>query len=313
MADKLVVLMATYNGEKYLQEQIDSIMNQNFKNLFLVIRDDGSSDNTISIIKKNIKRYASRITLIENHGYKHGAKNNFFELSKYALDNKYDYFMFSDQDDVWKANKVDICLEKIKKSKDQNRPRMVHTDLEVVDSQLHTLANSFSQYSALNASIKDINHLLIQNNVTGCTILGNRALLKMALRVNNIDNVVMHDWWFSLVCSLFGEIIYLPESTILYRQHGNNVVGAKGMNIKGIIAKAQNLSLARQSLLDTIKQSELLYSTYRNSNDAALKLQLVKDYSLIKNLNKVQRVIFLLKSRILKQNKASCIGELILI
>lgn len=110
MEDKIAILMASYNGERYIKEQIESIINQDFSNWHLFISDDGSTDNTLSLEKSYQKKFPQKITVIENKTNKHGSKYNFFNLVNIVLSEKYNYFMFSDQDDVWKKIKYQIPL-----------------------------------------------------------------------------------------------------------------------------------------------------------------------------------------------------------
>lgn len=105
------ILMATYNGEKYISEQLESIIGQDFKDWKLFIRDDGSKDNTIHIIDNYMKKFPDKIELIDNYNRNLGVKLNFGELMKRS---KNQYCMFSDQDDVWLPNKISITLNKMK-------------------------------------------------------------------------------------------------------------------------------------------------------------------------------------------------------
>ena len=110
----LAILMATYNGEEFIREQINSILNQTYKNWKLIIHDDGSTDNTVDIIKEYTKKYPNKIILIEDNIKCNGAKENFSHLIKIAYKNfNFDYILFSDQDDIWLPNKIEVSLSKI--------------------------------------------------------------------------------------------------------------------------------------------------------------------------------------------------------
>ena len=217
---KVDILMATYNGENYLREQIDSILNQTYKNINLLISDDCSNDDTVNILKEYEKK-DSRVTVYFNNKNIGSNKNFEFLLSKISSD----YYMFSDQDDVWNSNKVEICINEILK----NKADLVFTDLEVVDKDLKTLNKSFNKKKKLIRKIKKYNDYRLEylyNCVTGCTILAKSSILIDILPFpENKD--ILHDYWIALISSMTGKVCYIDETTIKYRQHGNNQVGTK--------------------------------------------------------------------------------------
>lgn len=218
------ILMATYNGEKFLNEQIDSIINQSFKDWKLYIRDDGSNDNTKVILNSYAEKYKDKIIIINDDKGNLRSKLCFNELLKYSNS---EYIMFSDQDDVWIENKIEVMLKKIKEAEVVDGkiiPCVVHSDLKVVNSKLETINPSLWNYEKINPKKNSFNRLLMKNTITGCTIIMNKSLKNL---VGDIPiNANMHDHWIALVASAFGKIEILPEPTILYRQHDNNVVGA---------------------------------------------------------------------------------------
>ena len=137
------ILMATYNGERYISEQIESILNQTYKNWKLYIRDDGSKDNTISIIRDFEKQYPNKIILVKDKKNGLGAKCNFAELMKYS---KQEYCMFSDQDDIWIDNKIEKTLEKMKQAEkkySKKTKNFEHTELKVIDVELKDINDSY--------------------------------------------------------------------------------------------------------------------------------------------------------------------------
>lgn len=304
----VAICLATYNGEKYLREQLDLIVTQTHEDWILFIRDDELKDNTLYIINEYEKKYSKKIFLIKDDFTAHSSFKNFL----YILNNikKYDfnYFMFCDQDDVWKKDKIHLSFESIKNKND--RPILVHTDLEVVNSNLEILGNSFFKYRALNPNIKEINRLLIQNNVTGCTMMWNKKLNDL-IDLNNI-NIVMHDWWITLVAAIFGEIIFINKPTIMYRQHGNNVVGATKVNsIKFIFNRLMKSNKIKKTMIDLVEQAKELLNSY-NINDESIK-NLIENYSKLYDKNKITRIHKVFKYKFLKQGLIQVIGELIFI
>ncbi len=218
----VTILLAVYNGEKYLARQLDSVLGGGFKNFNILIRDDGSTDNSLKIAEEYADRY-SQITVLQGEPTG-SACRNFFELIKAADD---DYVMFCDQDDYWLPDKIQKTFEKMLKTEngDKQTPVLIHTDLSVADAELNIIAPSFFKFQAISPERSALNNLLVQNNVTGCTVMINRGLLNLAKNVP--DSCAMHDWWLALLAAAFGKTDYLDEPTMLYCQHGDNQVGAK--------------------------------------------------------------------------------------
>ena len=229
--DSVCVLLSTYNGETYIEEQLDSLLRQKDVDLRIVIRDDASKDNTIKIIEDYIKNNTSGagITLLESDGNLGPAKA-FLELLKKAP--SADYYAFCDQDDVWLEDKIEKTrrhMERLEEDGGKDRPALVFSDLAVVDEDLCVIAKSMNEYQKLDPERTGFGDLLIQSVVSGCTMMMNRACVEKAMQGFNPDNIIMHDWWCSLVAARFGRISYLDEAPILYRQHGGNSIGAKAI------------------------------------------------------------------------------------
>ena len=215
------ILMATYNGEKYLEEQIDSILGQTYKNIRLIISDDCSTDNTKNILKKyqekeNIEIYYQK----ENLGY---VKNFEFLLQK--VENE--IYMLSDQDDVWMSNKVEDTLKKL----EEDNADLVFTDLEIVDENLNTIDKSFNRkmdkFRKIEKTLGKKSFEYLYNNITGCTIMSKKEWINKILPIPKNSKYVIHDSWIGLIISLKGKISYLDKPTIKYRQHGDNQVGTE--------------------------------------------------------------------------------------
>ncbi len=221
MEEQIDVLMATYNGEKYLKEQIESVLNQTYKNIRLVISDDCSKDGTINILKQyeNDKRIE-----VHYHEKNQGYIKNFEYLLKQVKNNIY---MLSDQDDVWMPEKITKSYEKLIK----NDADMVFADLEVVDENLKTIYPSFNKFMLLDRKInKYINSYKLNylyNCITGCTLMSKSKWIKDILPIPTDSKYLIHDHWIGVIVSLNGKIVYMPEKYIKYRQHGNNQVGTE--------------------------------------------------------------------------------------
>ena len=141
------------------------------------------------------------------------------------------YYMTCDQDDVWLDKKIELTYDKMLTIENKaDVPCLVYTELRVVDSELNTIADTMSEYQSLDCHKRTINQFILQNSVTGCTMMVNMALRDKMLHITDIDNTIMHDWWAALVAAQFGKTAFIDEPTILYRQHGDNSLGALGIN-----------------------------------------------------------------------------------
>ena len=220
MNETIDILLATYNGEKYLKEQIESILNQTYSNIRLIISDDCSTDKTKEIIKEYEKKDNRIIGYFHeiNLGY---VKNFEFLLSK--VENE--IYMLSDQDDVWLPTKVEHTYKKLK----ETDADLVFTDLEVVNEKLETIYPSFNDFMLLSRKIKKYLHSYrlqyLYNCVTGCTLISKSKWIKEIVPIPTDSKYLIHDYWMGLIIALKGKLTYMPETYIKYRQHGNNQVG----------------------------------------------------------------------------------------
>ena len=216
------ILLATYNGEKYIKCQLDSILNQTYKNIRILINDDCSTDGTKKILEEYEKK-DNRILV--NYNEKNlGYIKNFENLLKRVENN---YFMLSDQDDYWLPEKVEKSYKKlIKENAD-----LVFTDLEPVDEKLKTITPSMVRFMKFKENIDrytDYRLVFLRNCVTGCTILSKKSLIEKYIPIPT-EKFMVHDWWMALIISQSGKLAFLDEPTIKYRQHGNNQLGIYGM------------------------------------------------------------------------------------
>lgn len=211
------ILMTVYNGEQYVVPQIESILNQTDSNWKLFIQDDCSTDRTVELIEPYVRRYPERITLLRNEKNSGSAQKNFFSMLPLV---EHSYCMFCDHDDVWKPRKVEMTVRRmmeLEQANGQDTPLLVHTDLAVADENLKVLSDSMFRSQNLNRKGNRLNNLLVQNNVTGCTMMVNKALVDMVGPAPK--HAVMHDWWMALIAACFGKIGFVRQATILYRQH----------------------------------------------------------------------------------------------
>ena len=289
------ILLATYNGEKYISQQLDSIINQSVSEFKIFICDDCSSDRTIDIIKGYLEIYPEKIYLEVNKDNSGSASSNFMKLMKKHKD---DYIMLCDQDDIWLPDKIEKSLKKIKHMEIKygvNMPLLVHTDLCVVDNDLKILDKSYIHRVNANYSKNAFNNEIIQNTLTGNTAIYNMALANLI--TNEPKYMVMHDWWLILIASAFGKVDYIEEATILYRQHKDNIVGSTNMrSFLYMLKRFCNKKDVVKAIDETYLQAESFLEVYEDTLSDEL-VKFLYEYIEIPKLSKLKRL-----NRIIKLN-----------
>ncbi len=272
---KVTVLMSTYNGEKYLKEQLDSILNQQGVDVSLLIRDDGSTDKTRDILEEYSKN--KKITWYFGDNLKPAL--SFMDLINKTKET--DYYALCDQDDVWLDNKLIKAINKLEQYPN-TQPNLYYGLPIIVDKKLNTIHGIDDKRNKMMT----FESSMISSNAIGCTMVFNYELLKL-VRSKNPDYIIMHDAWIHKVCLLFnGNIIWDPNVAMLYRQHDNNVIGAHKSKIRLFKTIFFDKSCKRSN---TIKS---LYKCYKHEIDEDKKtiLELVVNYK--KSFFKKNQLLF---------------------
>ena len=286
------ILLAAYNGEKYLGEMIDSILAQDHGDWQLVLSDDQSTDHTAAILDRYAEAHPDRIIHYRSGLHFGNAQNHFLHLMDRFSDAP--YIMFCDQDDVWHRDKVSATLKKMKEIEVAGVPAVVHTDLRVVDGQLRELSSSFMKYSGLSGDRLELKQLLVQNVVTGCTMMINRELAELAKANMPKGKILMHDWWLALAGAALGTAGYLDRATIDYRQHGNNTVGAKNTRSLSYIVKKIRNDGVRKAMEQTYGQAAAFLDAFGDLMDAEAR-QAVASYAALEGCGPMARRAAFLK------------------
>ncbi len=283
------ILLATYNSSQFLREQLDSILAQDCRDSELLIRDGGSADDTVGIIEEYRRKYPETIRFAGS--FPATALENFAALLECSTA---PLIMFSDHDDVWKPEKVRVTLEKYRELESEygsETPIMVFTDSEVVDSALNLISRSMIRFQNLNPHHLTLNRLIVQNVPSGNTMIANRALVDLASPIP--PAAVMHDHWLTLVAATMGKIGFLPEPTIYYRQHSNNVYGASNYSFSTFLHKLRlGRERIRSRFLQNIDQAVAFGDRYAGSLDKT-------DLKMLEELNGYQSLGFWARRRIL--------------
>ncbi len=296
---KVDILMAVYNGEKYIAKQIDSILSQSYKDWTLYIRDDASTDSTRVIIRQYMAKYPDKIKLFANAENSGSPKANFFELIR---NSKGDIIFTCDQDDIWENDKIEITL---KEFENVNKPMLVHTDLTVIDENDNVIFPSMIKSQHIDTSRTALNQILVQNIITGCTMAFNRDLSDI---LKEPELLPVHDWWIGAVASAFGEIRFIDKCSVRYRQHSSNICGPQNMNSPKYIAKRMSDKNRAKKMLELgyVMAVELLEKYQMPYRYKAM----LKDYSQMENKNKFQKLAVIIKYGIWKSGFIRKIGQI---
>ena len=306
MNKKIAVLLATYNSEKYIREKLDSILNQTYKNISIMVSDDFSKDSTVKILEDYLKDHEN-ISIIKSEMPLKSAQANFWFLLKNAP--KADYYMFCDHDDVWKNEKIQKTLTKMLEIESEEKPALVHTDLFVVDKNLSLISDSMFSMQKLSKN-QTLENTLIQNNVTGCTMMINGALRDLALKKQDTENMLMHDWFLAILCLATGSMGFVDEPLILYRQHGNNEVGAKDAGkVSYVMKKATQIKKNKESIKSTFIQAREIAETYKD--ELGENYVIISEYAKNLDRGKIKRLFSAFKYGFWKNTLVRKIGQII--
>ncbi len=253
------IVLATYNGESYLSQQLDSIVAQDYENWFLEVCDDGSEDKTTEIVREYMKE-EHRITLHQNEKNL-GYVKNFMEGIRRS---KADYIMLCDQDDIWYQDKISKTLKRMREAEKTAQhgagvPILVYGDAMNFDSESGKDMGRFHEMSHLDTKKVDTAHLFMENKCIGCTIMLNGAIRSYLEELP--EEIRVHDWWLALICCHFGKICYQDEPLLRYRQHGGNMIG--GSSYSSYFRKRiSQIQKQRQTLRNTVAQGKSFFALY---------------------------------------------------
>lgn len=273
---KVAVIMSTYNGEKFVSEQLDSILNQTYSNIEIVVRDDGSKDNTVNIIKEYQKKY-NNIKLYEGENI--GFIKSFFELLKLT---ESDYYAYADQDDVWLENKIELAVNLLN-NLDESKPNMAFGNSDYYDENMKFISKGpkNKKFSFLTALFSCVTQ--------GMTMTVNKKTRDMIIE-NMPKSCFFHDWWTYLLCVSMGNVAYSNETVVKYRRRKENATSEGQGYLRLLIWRIKNL-LFKDGMQD-IKQQMINFKDYyyyelSDENKKIIDLFSNEDYSFLNALKKV--------------------------
>jgi len=303
------VLMACYNGETYLPRQLASLRAQDDPCFTVLLQDDGSTDGTPALLQAATED--SRFQLANDHNQHHGAIGNFLSLMKQCNS---DYAALCDQDDEWAADRLSRCRKAMEEAETRygaETPLLVHSDARLVDARGGTLHDSFFAHQGWDKTALTLPRLLVQNNVTGCTLLMNTALRRLVVQHGTPSSMHMHDWFIALTAAAFGHIVFVDAPLVNYRQHGVNVMGASRQN------QVQRGAKALSQWQKGKARIALTYAHTRSFRNAYGELlpddarRVIDGYLATEKLPKLRRVLAVQKLGCTMQSKITRLGQII--
>ena len=267
--EKIIILLSTYNAELYLREQLDSLFAQDYANINIVVRDDGSKDSTVKILEEYREKY-DNFTFYAGENI--GAKDSFFDLIEHVKGREFGFIAFCDQDDYWKKEKLSAATDAFAGDLPQlycGKPQLADYELNPIKKEIkRNIRPAFS-------------NALIENIVTGCTVVINRAMFDILVDYMP-KYCIMHDWWMYIIASCFGRVIYDTDSYILYRQHGNNVMGIESSYASELSSRISKFRGRKSNI--SMQAEELVRLMEQKRNEWADKEEIVECYKKAKLL-----------------------------
>lgn len=307
--DSVAILLATYNGSKYLRAQLDSLVDQTWDNWTIYVGDDGSSDATVELLEQFQSEHPGRLTVLsgERAG---GPRANFFRLLHNCPD-RHEFVALCDQDDVWHPEKLERLVDRSRVGSG-HEPRLVYSDLSVVDESLRPSAPSFLGQIRSRPSRISFGNQLVENAIPGCSMLLNRALMsKIRAYAGPVDSVLMHDWWIALIATAFGETAFVDAPLVQYRQHGSNAAGSVKRSGFGFMWAKVRARRHDGAQMATIRQAHQFRVAYGDSLPPGAVRSQLDAFCALPERSKVERVMTCIRYGLLKQTMSRRIFQLL--
>ena len=305
---KATILLAAYQGEKYLPALLASLAAQSEPDFQVLMQDDGSTDGTAGILSDWAAR-DRRFRLAAEQGRHLGAVGNFLSLLRQSEGGP---VLFCDQDDLWEPRKLSVLLRAWEAAAtDPSLPLLIHSDAAIIDAEGRITAPSFFRLQGWDPDAVQLSRLLVQNNATGCMMMINRPLADLILRYGDPSRMFMHDWFIALTAAAFGRIIFLPEPLVRYRQHEGNAIGASRSSLlrRGLAALSQR-EKARKRIALTYTHAQ----AFRDAYGSALPPEaaaVVDAYLALRTQPKLRRLLALRRLNCLMQSPVTRLGQLL--
>ena len=304
------VLLAAFNGSIHLPALLDSLRSQTDPDFMVVMQDDGSSDSTPEILKQMAVQ-DGRFVLGSEQGQHLGAAGNFLSLIRQT---DAGYCLLCDQDDIWEPEKI-ACLKQamldLESQFGTETPLLVHSDCSLINGSGDRIGDSFFRHQGWDPGATSLQQLLVQSNVTGCSLIMNRSLLRLVSAHARARDLFMHDWFIALTAASFGRIAFVDRQLTRYRQHESNVLGASSCSLlaRGISA-LRNRSESRRRILLTYTHTKVFKKIYDKELPAPAQ-KIVDAYLSTQRMRKLSRVLAVRRMGCVMQNRITRLGQIL--
>ena len=307
---KTAVLLTAYNGSKHLPALLDSLMDQTDPDFSVLLQDDGSEDETFSLLTALCGK-DQRFSFGSEQGQHLGAAGNFLSLVRQT---DADYALMCDQDDLWEPEKIAIlkkAMNEMEAEYGADTPLLVHSDCSLISEEGEPIGDSFFRHQGWDPKAVTLPPLLVQNNVTGCTLIMNAPLRKLIASHARAKDLFMHDWFIALTAASFGKIRFVNQPLTLYRQHGDNTIGASSKNLiaRGFSALTKRQEAKRRILL-TYTHTKVFNKLYEGRLPPEAQ-EIVSAYLATQHMPKIKRVLTVRQLGCVMQSPVTRLGQLL--
>ena len=304
------VLLAAWNGSAYLPALLDSLCAQTDPDFTVIMQDDGSTDGTPGLLQEAAGR-DSRFVFGAEQGQHLGAAGNFLSLVRQA---EADYILLCDQDDVWEPEKIALLKQEMLSLESRygaDTPLLVHSDCSLIDEKGELIGKSFFRRQGWDPAAVTLPRLLVQNNVTGCTLIMNEALRKLVASHAKAKELFMHDWFIALTAAAFGHISFVDRPLTRYRQHGDNTIGASAQPLLiRAFSALRNGKAAKRRIMLTYTHTAVFKKLYGNELPAPAQ-KTVDDYLATRHMRKIRRVLAVRRMDCVMQSTVTRLGQIL--
>ena len=304
------VLLAAWNGSAYLPALLDSLCAQTDPDFTVIMQDDGSTDGTPGLLQETAGR-DSRFVFGAEQGQHLGAAGNFLSLVRQA---EADYILLCDQDDVWEPEKIALLKQEMLSLESRygaNTPLLVHSDCSLIDENGELIGESFFRRQGWDPAAVTLPRLLVQNNVTGCTLIMNEALRKLVASHAKAKELFMHDWFIALTAAAFGHISFVDRPLTRYRQHGDNTIGASAQPLLiRAFSALRNGKAAKRRILLTYTHTKVFRKLYGDELPAQAR-EITEAYLATQHMRKIPRVLAVRRMGCVMQSPMTRLGQIL--
>ena len=307
---RTAVLLAAYNGSSHLPELLDSLLSQTDPDFFVLMQDDGSDDAT-PVLLRDIADRDERFLFGAEQGSRLGAAGNFLSLIRQA---DADYCLLCDQDDIWEPEKIAMLKQAMRDMESRYRadtPLLIHSDCSLINQAGERIGGSFLRHQGWDPEALTLPRLLVQNNVTGCTLIMNHSLCRLIASHAEARDLFMHDWFIALTAASFGRIGFVDQPLTRYRQHEGNAIGAsaKPLLLRGLNA-LMNVKEAGNRIRLTYTHTEVFERIYRDELPVQAHA-VITDYLATRHMHKLSRLMAVFRMGCVMQSPVTRLGQIL--